>query len=148
LDWYSAHGKNARLTCRHFGISPDSFYRWKKRFNSEFLSSLESKSSRPNNFRKSDISKETVNLVVKLREEDMALSKYKLSEILKQNYGISLSPSTVNRILEAKGLLREAKISRDIKKKKRINYVIPRVRASKQMRYKEPGYLVQVDTKH
>lgn len=87
-------------------------------------------------------------MVVKLREEDMALSKYKLSEILKQNYGISLSPSTVNRILEAKGLLREAKISRDIKKKKRINYVIPRVRASKQMRYKEPGYLVQVDTKH
>jgi transposase len=29
MEWYEAHGKNARLTCRHFGISPDTFYRWK-----------------------------------------------------------------------------------------------------------------------
>jgi len=27
LDWYFAHGKNARLTCRHFGISPITFYK-------------------------------------------------------------------------------------------------------------------------
>lgn len=26
MDWYFAHGKNARATCRHFGISPDTFY--------------------------------------------------------------------------------------------------------------------------
>jgi len=24
------HGKNARATCAHFHISPDTFYRWKK----------------------------------------------------------------------------------------------------------------------
>ena len=26
MDWHEAHGRNARLTCRHFGISPDTFY--------------------------------------------------------------------------------------------------------------------------
>ncbi len=31
LDWYYGHKENARLTCRHFGIYPDTFYRWKKR---------------------------------------------------------------------------------------------------------------------
>lgn len=33
VDWYFNHGENARLTCRHFGISPDTFYLWKRKFN-------------------------------------------------------------------------------------------------------------------
>ena len=32
LEWYRAHGENGRLACRHFGISPDTFHRWKERF--------------------------------------------------------------------------------------------------------------------
>jgi hypothetical protein len=31
FDYYYAHGENARLTCRHFDISPQTFYRWKRR---------------------------------------------------------------------------------------------------------------------
>src|SRR4030065_2050462 len=41
LDWYHTHGGNARLTCRHFGISPDTFYRWKRRYNPWDLPTLE-----------------------------------------------------------------------------------------------------------
>ena len=41
MDWYCSHGQNARATCRHFGLSPDVFYRWKNRYNSRDLSSLE-----------------------------------------------------------------------------------------------------------
>ena len=33
LDCYQAHGENASLTCRYFGISRQTFYRWKRRFN-------------------------------------------------------------------------------------------------------------------
>ena len=33
MGFYSTHGSNARLACRHFGISPDVFYRWKRRYN-------------------------------------------------------------------------------------------------------------------
>jgi len=49
LNWFVHYRKtrNARLTCRHFGISPQTFYRWKKRFNPYDLSTLESRSSRP-----------------------------------------------------------------------------------------------------
>jgi transposase-like protein len=32
MMWYDEHGRNAALTCRHFGISRDTFYRWKRRF--------------------------------------------------------------------------------------------------------------------
>lgn len=148
LDWYTAHGSNARLTCRHFGISPDTFYRWKKRFKIGCLLTLENLSFKPKTFRTSQIPLRTVNLTVQLRKQDMGLSKYKLSLILKRDYGVILSPSSTGRILTKKGLIKEARISRDIKRRRRINYSIPRIRASKQMRYQYPGFLVQIDTKH
>jgi transposase-like protein len=33
MDYYQSHGHNARLTCRHFDISPQTFYRWRRRYN-------------------------------------------------------------------------------------------------------------------
>lgn len=148
LDWYSSHGRNARLTCRHFGISPDTFYRWKKRFKPGCLATLESYSSKPKTFRKSNISQQIIDLLVSLRRQDMGLSKYKLSLILKRDYGISLSPSSAGRVLKTKGLIDQANLAKNIKRRKKINYAIPRIRASIQMRYQYPGFLVQIDTKH
>ena len=33
LDHYRGHGENAALTCRYFGISRQTFYRWKRRMS-------------------------------------------------------------------------------------------------------------------
>jgi len=33
FDYYQNHQHNARLTCRHFRISPQTFYRWQKRYD-------------------------------------------------------------------------------------------------------------------
>src|SRR3989337_1692204 len=53
FDWYHAHEKNISLTCRYFGISRDTFYLWKKRFNPRYLQSLEfdPKTRRPRHVR-------------------------------------------------------------------------------------------------
>ena len=67
LDWYSAHGRNARLTCRHFGISPDTFYRWKRRYNPRALATLESRSHRPHRLRQSTWTPELAVAVRQLR---------------------------------------------------------------------------------
>ena len=40
MDFYRTHGRNAALTCRRFGISRQTFYRWKRRFDPHNLSSL------------------------------------------------------------------------------------------------------------
>lgn len=148
LDWFRAHGRNVRLTCRHFGISPDTFYRWQKRFRPGYLLTLESLSSKPKRFRQSNLPLTTLDLLVRLRKEDMGLSKYKLSQILKRDHELFVSPSTVGRILTKKDLIKEAQLVRSVKKRKKLNYVIPRIRASFFLRYKQPGFLVQVDTKH
>jgi len=47
LEWfnfYYSHGCNARLTCRHFCISPQTFYRWLKRYDPYHPQTLESHS--------------------------------------------------------------------------------------------------------
>ena len=41
MDFYARQGRNARLTCRYFGISPDTFYRWRRRYEPRRLESLE-----------------------------------------------------------------------------------------------------------
>jgi transposase InsO family protein len=147
LDWYISHGRNARFTCRHFGISPDTFYRWKKRFKPGCLLTLESISSRPKRPRQSHIPLETTTLIVKLRRQDMGLSKYKITSILERDYQIHLSASTIGRILEDKGLIEEARLVKGTKKRKRVNWHIPRLRVAREQRYKAPGYLLQADTK-
>src|SRR3990170_5500941 len=66
MDYYRSHGRNASLTCRHFGISPDTFYRWNRRFKPGILITLESVSTRPKTFRRSSVSRETIQHVIDL----------------------------------------------------------------------------------
>src|SRR3972149_5006754 len=66
-EWYAAHGENASLTCRHFGISRDTFYRWRRRFEEFGPGGLEDGSQRPKNGRKPTWSKELENAVLELR---------------------------------------------------------------------------------
>ena len=148
INWYYAHGKNKRLTARHFGLSPNTIYKWLKRSQGKTLKSYESYSTKPKRFRQSLLPFSTIQLIKQLRQEDMGLSKYKLAIILKRDYDINISSSTVGRVLTKSGLIKESQNIRSIKRRRRINYSIPRIRASKQMRYKYPGYLVCVDTKH
>jgi transposase-like protein len=43
MDFYR-QSKNVALTCRHFGISRQTFYRWLKRYEPLDLTSLEERS--------------------------------------------------------------------------------------------------------
>src|SRR5512136_1352074 len=83
FDYYEAHGKNARLTCRYFGISPQTFYRWKRRYNPEHLKSLEGRSCRPKHVRQPTASSEVVERVCRVRGANPRWGKEKLSRLLR-----------------------------------------------------------------
>src|SRR3979411_369720 len=54
LQWmlfYFFNGRNGVRTCRHFGISRQTFYRWKRRFDRHDLTTLEEHSHRPRKVR-------------------------------------------------------------------------------------------------
>ena len=69
FDYYHQHGNNARLTCRHFGISPQTFYRWLNRYDPYHPRTLESRSHRPKQVRKPTYSPDQIEAVRKLREQ-------------------------------------------------------------------------------
>ncbi len=92
FDYYHSHHHNAHLTCRHFDISPQTFYRWERRYNPKHLESLEEHSHRPKRLRQPSYSMELVEAVLKLKEEYPRWGKDKLVVLLRDE-GISCSAS-------------------------------------------------------
>ena len=98
LDYYATHDQNAALTSRHFAISRQTFYRWKRRFDPYRLQSLEQRSRRPKRVRQPTWSRELSLAVLHLREQYPRWGKYKLAPLL-QARGQQVSVSMVGRIL-------------------------------------------------
>jgi len=148
MDHY-ARGQNARQTCRYFGISPQTFYRWKRRYDPYDLTTLEEESRRPHAVRQPETPLRVIERIMALREEHPRWSRDKLAVLLEKE-GIKVSGSTVGRVmarLRARGLLVEpasvrlAKLAR--KRRRKPRYA---VRRPKGYRVEAPGDLVQVDT--
>lgn len=100
MEFYVAHGRNARLTCRHFGISPDVFYRWKRRYKPGHLASLEDNTAnrRPKAVRQPTTGSITVTRIKQLREQYPRWGKKKIHAML-LGEGFSVSEPTVGRTL-------------------------------------------------
>jgi len=147
FDYYNSHGQNARLTCRYFGISPQTFYRWKRRYDPRHLESLEDHSHRPKHVRQPTASTELVQAVLKLREERPRWGKEKLSELLRGR-GYQLSSSMVGRILrrlKERGVLKEPALNY-VSSGKRQRLRPYAQRKPKDYQAKLMGDLVQLDT--
>lgn len=151
LSWFDHYRKtsNARLTCRYFGISPQTFYRWKKRYNPYDLSTLESRSSRPLRRRKPQTLPEVEDRIKRLRRQYPRWGKDKLMILLSKE-GIRVSASTVGRVikrLKECGILKEpindAIVKAARKRRRKPRYAI---RKPKGYKIEAPGDLVEVDT--
>jgi transposase len=147
LGWYEAHGRNARLTYLHFCLSPDTFYRWKRRYDSHRLLTLESRSHRPLRVRQPTWSPELVQAVLQLRTENPRWGKEKLTQLLNRE-DRTVSVSMVGRMLtylKSTGQLRET-LAPDVGVVRR-SYKRPyAVRKPKENQPAQPGDLVQLDT--
>jgi len=147
FDYYNSHDYNARLTCRHFDISPPTFYRWKKRYTPRHIESLEDRSHRPRQLRQPTYSAELVEAVLRLREEYPRWGKDKLVVLLHRD-GFDCSASTAGRILHRlrkRGVLIEP-LPNHISARKRQRQRPYAVRKPKEYAAKEPGDIVEVDT--
>ena len=87
LQWmlfYYFNGRNAARTCRRFGISRQTFYRWKRRFDRHDLTTLGGRSHRPRQLRKPTWSAELVERVLALRKQYPRWGKDKLVVLLRK----------------------------------------------------------------
>lgn len=147
VDWYVGHGKNARLTCRHFGISPDTFYRWKGRFDPQNLRTLEDdkRTRRPHKLREMATPLEDILQVIEIRKEDPEKSKYEIQEELKREE-IRLGTTTIQKIINRHSYLLNTQHRKKIKTRRKRS--IARIKAARELKERYPGSLIQMDTKH
>ncbi len=146
LDWYTSHGKNAELTCRHFGISKRTFYKWKNTYNKKNLKSLESRSRKPHRVRSETVNPELVQRIVALKKQYPRWGKKKIEVLLKQQcLGIVISESSIGRVLKRRGLVHiHGKVT---KSRKRGKLQEEKIRALREDRDHSPGHMVQIDVK-
>ena len=115
LQWmlfYSFNGRNVARTCRHFSISRQTFYRWKRRFDRHDLTTLEGHSHRPRIVRQPTWTVELAERVLALRKQYPRWGKDKLAVLLRRENCI-VSTSMVGRILadlKRRGALHEASL--------------------------------------
>lgn len=151
MDWYMSHGENGRLTCRHFGISPDTFYLWKRRFNPYNLKSLEFNTGfrKPHHLREMTTPYWILKRIYEVRLNDLTMSKYEIKEQLKRE-GINISEKVIQKVIQ-KVINRHTELKNtdhQRKLKRYRNYKISRIKAAYELKEKDLGSLVQIDTKH
>ena len=97
MDFYRG-SKNVTLTCRHFGISRETFYRWQRRYDPLDLTTLEGRSHRPHHRRQPTWTFPLAEKVLTLRLQFPRWGKDKLAVLLRQQK-IAISTSMLGRIL-------------------------------------------------
>lgn len=143
MDWYQRCG-NARLTCRHFGIAPSLFHKWRARFVAAGVRGLDDRSTRPQRTRQPTTPLAVTNLVRRLRTDNPEFSKYKLRVILKRDHDVVLSASTIGRIFLRYDLF----FPTPVKPKGHPHRRAHARRLPRETVVTEPGQLIEVDVKH
>lgn len=142
LDWHQSHGKNISLTARRFGVQRLTLRRWIQKAKLGGIQGLNDRSHRPNRLRTMSTPWATVTAITELRRRYPAWSKYKLQALLSRQ-GITVSASTIGRVLKRRGF-----ISKRVSSKKRKAALQPRARFPKGLKITRPGDLIQIDTKY
>jgi transposase InsO family protein len=147
MDFYR-RCRNVARTCRHFGISRQTFYRWQRRYDPQNLATLEERSHRPHRRRQPTWSAAGADRVLALRLRYPRWGKDKLAVLLRQQ-NLTLSTSMVGRILsqlKRQGRLVEAPRSGVPGSRRALRSRPYAIRKPKQYAVSRPGDLVQVDT--
>jgi len=147
FDWYQTHGKNISLACRHFGISRDTFYLWLRRFKPYNLQTLEDDTAnrRPNHLRQMTTDLTIIKRIYEIRLDDLEKSKYEIHEELLRE-GIKISHKVIQKVINRHAELLNTQHRKRLAKHRR--YKIARIKAARELKTKDLGSLVMIDTKH
>lgn len=124
-------GKSVTDTCIAFGVSRETWYKWKRRYDTYGLDGLRNQSTRPHNVKNIKVTNELEKIILKLRLYDR-FGPMRIRFRLKRKHGISLGTKAIYRIL----------------KKHNLNVLSVQIkRKYKRFEMKHPNELVQMDTK-
>lgn len=122
-------------TCRYYGISGVTYYKWYQRYKECGVDGLKSRSRKPNHSPRAT-KPEVVEKIAHLRQH-YYFGPGKIGMYLKRYHNISLALSTIQRILQRLGMPRLPANQRY------------KLRAERYRRYEKPvpGHTIQIDVK-
>ncbi|MCK4244191.1 MAG: helix-turn-helix domain containing protein, partial [Candidatus Omnitrophica bacterium] len=144
MDYYFSRGKNASLTCRYFGISRKTFYKWYNRYDKHDLSTLESLSKAPLNRRKMELSLEQEDRIRALRKKYIRYGKEKLSVLYEKIYKEKMSPWHIQRVIKKYNLYYNPIKNEKLRRKRRLSQKKKRITELKNKKIE--NFFFQVDT--
>jgi len=146
LKWmdYYRQCRNASLTCRHFGISRKTFYKWLARYNSSNLYSLEDQSRTPIRKRQREITQEQEMRIVELRKEHLKYGKLKIARLYLEEYGEEISSWKVQKVIELYKLYHHPKKTAKTTRKRLSAQKKKRITELRRKR-KKSGFLLCLD---
>lgn len=136
--------KNASLTCRHFGIVPKTFYKWKNRFDGKNLRLLETCSRAPKHVRQKQITPIEEERVVTMRKEHIRWGKVKLSVHYKNTYHETISSWKIGYTILKYKLYHNPKKNTQIQAKRKRSKEKKRI--TELVKQPFPGFLIALDT--
>ncbi len=147
MDFYRRSG-NVAHTCRHFGISRQTFYRWQRRYDRYDLSTLEDRSHCPHRRRQPTWSFPLEEKVLTLRLQFPRWGKDKLAVLLRRQKpgGFYFHGGSHSHPTETQGRLVEPPRSGVPGSRRALRPRPYAVRKPKQYAASQPGDLVEVDT--
>jgi transposase len=107
LRWilhFLEHGHSVTETCAVFDISRSTFHRWLKRFDPHDLSTLDDLPTDPEQVRQSAVPAEVVAWIRGYREASPLIGKERIAQLLQVEHGVTLSASSVGRVIDREGL--------------------------------------------
>jgi len=146
FEYYSSHGRNASLTCRHFGIPRKTFYKWLQRYDLLGEEGLLDRNKAPINRRNRTIDPQIEQRIIDLRKKYIRYGKEKLAVIYKREYGKKISSWQIQRTIRDKDLYW---LPTEAAKQRRRRLLGQKKKRITQLKDKElSGFYFQLDTKH
>ena len=83
-------GKTISDICTSFGVSRQTWYKWKRRYNVYGIDGLKNQSKRPHNIKNVKVTKEIEKIILELRLNNNRFGPMRIRFRLKRKYGVSL----------------------------------------------------------
>ena len=92
-------GKTISDVCIAFGVSRETWYKWKRRYDAYGIDGLKDQSRKPHNIKNVKVTEELEKLVLELRLNNR-FGPMRIRFRLKRKYGVSLGTKTIYSLLK------------------------------------------------
>jgi len=89
--------------CNTFGVSRQTWYKWKRRYNAYGIDKLKNHSKRPHNIKNVKVTKDLEKIILEMRLNNR-FGPMRIRFRLKRKYGINLGTKTIYNLLKRHNL--------------------------------------------